>query len=898
MRYVNALVVLFLSLSLAITARAQDCSQIGQTPSSAFPVCGTQVFKQESVPICGVNFIPGPACNNPGNGPHSDKNPFWYKFTCYQTGTLGFTITPLTLAEDYDWQIFDITGRNPNDVFTDGSLYVTMNWSGEFGVTGASSAGNSLDVCGGYNLPLFSKMATIQQGHEYLLLISHFSDSQSGYELSFGGGTAVITDPTIPKLQQSHYNCGPVSVGIKLSKKIKCNSISADGSEFSLSTAGIKILSVTGVGCSNGFDTDSLLVKLDKILPVGSHTLVSKNGTDKNTLLDACGNQEPIGESTTFTVDPMLPVEMGHIKTLPCSPDQLQLEFPAPVRCASISPDGKDFVLSGPSAVKITGATANCTTDGLTTIIFLKLDKRILVPGNYKVTLVKGPDGNTIESECHMQTPAGGIADFNIPPQPFVALGPVTPPPCAPNEIQLVFAQPIRCSSVATDGSDFTVDGASAPVITKALPDCDANGLTKTVTLQLKDRILKDGNYLVHLKTGKDGNTLQSECWIETPAGAQQPFTIDPQPAVLLRATAPAICQPASIKIGISIPVRCSSIAPDGSDFSIAGPTAVSITGAKGSCNTNDLTDTVELSLSAPIQRAGDYVITLRNGKDGNTLQSECWQPAAVNQQATFRAADTVNATFNYTLEQDCRITTMRFQHDGKNQVNKWTWVFDDGETSNLQNPVKVYHTLGDKHLQLTVSNGVCSDTKSKDTLLRSEVTALFDVDPGPYCPLDLVLPKDRSLGKIVSWTWDYGNGGRANGPVPIRMQYYPTQKEQQYLIRLIVKNDANCFDTANHYITAVSSCYIDVPTAFSPNNDGQNDYLYPLNAYKAVDLHFAVYNRLGNLLFETNDWTHKWDGTVNGQRSDVGTYVWMLEYTEKVSGKRVFRKGTTVLVR
>ncbi|HEY9256366.1 gliding motility-associated C-terminal domain-containing protein [Chitinophaga sp.] len=898
MRQLFFLVYLLTWSSLAQTAGAQSCSEIGQTPSSAFPVCGTQTFKQLSVPICGGNFIPGPGCNNPGNGPHNDKNPFWYKFTCYQTGTLGFTITPLVLAEDYDWQIFDITGRNPNDVFTDGSLYVTMNWTGEFGVTGASSAGTSLDVCGGFGLPLFSKMATIQQGHEYLLLISHFSDSQSGYELSFGGGTAVITDPTIPHLQQSAYNCGPYSIGIKLSKKIQCKSIAANGSEFTLSAPGVKITGVTGVGCSNGFDTDSLLVQLDKILPVGTYTLTSKNGTDQNTFLDACGNQLPVGEHVSFTVALTLPVDMGSIKTPPCGPDELQLTFDAPIRCASISPDGKDFVLSGPAAVKITGAAGNCSSDGLTTTVSLKLDKRILQAGNYKVTLVHGPDGNTIESECHIQTPAGGEATFNVPPQPFVALGPVTAPACAPNELQLVFDQSIRCSSVADDGSDFTVSGPSPVVVTKAVTVCDINGLTKTVTLQLKDRILKDGNYVVQLKNGKDGNTLQSECWQETPVGAQQPFTIDPQPTPLLLGTAAAVCSPVTIRVGISIPVRCSSVAPDGSDFNISGPKPVRVTKATGICNSNNLADSIDLQLSAAIQNAGDYVVTLRNGTDGNTLQSECWQLAAINQPIVFRTADTVNASFSYSIDQDCRITTFHLQHDGNQQVNQWQWTFDDGEVLNTQNPVKMFNSLGMKHLQLTVSNGVCTDTKSKDTLIRSEVTALFDVNPGPYCPLDLVLPQNKSLGNIKTWSWDYGNGARSVAANPIRMQYYPTQKEQQYLIRLIVKNDVNCMDTADHYITAVSSCYIDVPTAFSPNNDGQNDYLYPLNAYKAVDLHFAVYNRVGNLLFETTDWRRKWDGTVNGKSADIGTYVWMLEYTEKVSGKRVFRKGTTVLLR
>src|SRR5689334_14582981 len=100
---------------------AQQCSTLGQTPATAFPVCGTTTFVQTSVPICGGTSITVPGCSG---AQYQDKNPFWYKFTCYQAGTLGFSITPTNLGDDYDWQLFDITGHNPNDVFTDPSLFV------------------------------------------------------------------------------------------------------------------------------------------------------------------------------------------------------------------------------------------------------------------------------------------------------------------------------------------------------------------------------------------------------------------------------------------------------------------------------------------------------------------------------------------------------------------------------------------------------------------------------------------------------------------------------------------------------------------------------------------------------------------------------------------------------
>lgn len=114
----------------------------------------------------------------------------------------------------------------------------------------------------------------------------------------------------------------------------------------------------------------------------------------------------------------------------------------------------------------------------------------------------------------------------------------------------------------------------------------------------------------------------------------------------------------------------------------------------------------------------------------------------------------------------------------------------------------------------------------------------------------------------------------------------------------LVVGNQNGCYDTAMQIVTKLRSCYITVPSGFTPNGDGKNDYLYPLNAYKARNLKFKVFNRYGQLVFETTDWTKKWDGTINGRAQDTGTYVWMLQYIDTDTGKTHFQKGTTVLIR
>jgi gliding motility-associated-like protein len=95
-----------------------------------------------------------------------------------------------------------------------------------------------------------------------------------------------------------------------------------------------------------------------------------------------------------------------------------------------------------------------------------------------------------------------------------------------------------------------------------------------------------------------------------------------------------------------------------------------------------------------------------------------------------------------------------------------------------------------------------------------------------------------------------------------------------------------------------LKSCYIAVPNAFTPNGDGLNDYLYPLNAFKADHLEFKVYNRLGQLLFTSNDWSQEWDGTFKGEPQAAGVFVWTLKYSLRDTGKQFFKKGSTVLIR
>src|SRR5689334_11201233 len=99
-------VIHILFLLIVQKGLSQPCTTPGQTPSTAFPVCGTSVFTQNNVPLCSTNAIYVPGCSQGSNAAYANKNPFFYIFTCFSSGTLGFLISPMAADEDYDWQLY------------------------------------------------------------------------------------------------------------------------------------------------------------------------------------------------------------------------------------------------------------------------------------------------------------------------------------------------------------------------------------------------------------------------------------------------------------------------------------------------------------------------------------------------------------------------------------------------------------------------------------------------------------------------------------------------------------------------------------------------------------------------------------------------------------------------
>lgn len=100
--------------------------------------------------------------------------------------------------------------------------------------------------------------------------------------------------------------------------------------------------------------------------------------------------------------------------------------------------------------------------------------------------------------------------------------------------------------------------------------------------------------------------------------------------------------------------------------------------------------------------------------------------------------------------------------------------------------------------------------------------------------------------------------------------------------------------DTATVFVDYCPNIY--VPNIFSPNNDGKNDIL-SIDGSGIKNIYWGIYDRWGNLVFETYDQEHSWDGTKKGNPCNAGVYMYYLRGTFS-DGKLVEQKGNVTLMR
>jgi gliding motility-associated-like protein len=230
---------------------------------------------------------------------------------------------------------------------------------------------------------------------------------------------------------------------------------------------------------------------------------------------------------------------------------------------------------------------------------------------------------------------------------------------------------------------------------------------------------------------------------------------------------------------------------------------------------------------------------------------------------------------------------------DTMDAIVNYSWDFGNGQVSNIRNPVPpVYTATGTYSISLSVNTSQCPSPIStlKRSILvdkpRAAVTYPVEFALEDY-PLNL---QARPFGETVFWSpGTFLNTQTSYTPV------FNGPREQTYTIE--IKTISGCVTVDTQVVKTVKEVGIYVPSAFTPNKDGLNDFLRPvLMGIKEVR-YFRIFNRWGQLLFEAKTDRPGWDGTISGIPQGTQVFVWLIEGVG-MDDKIYRRKGTSTLVR
>jgi len=161
----------------------------------------------------------------------------------------------------------------------------------------------------------------------------------------------------------------------------------------------------------------------------------------------------------------------------------------------------------------------------------------------------------------------------------------------------------------------------------------------------------------------------------------------------------------------------------------------------------------------------------------------------------------------------------------------------------------------------------------------------------------------DASSGAVSTWHWDFGDGSSSGEQDPVHWYH----AAGNYPVTFTVADAFGCTDAITRFIEVLADHQIAIPNAFTPNpagpnggqwnrNDLSNDVFFPLVS-DVSDYELLIFNRWGEVLFESQDPAIGWDGYHRGRLSPADGYVYRISATFN-DGQRLSRTGPFTLIR
>lgn len=313
-------------------------------------------------------------------------------------------------------------------------------------------------------------------------------------------------------------------------------------------------------------------------------------------------------------------------------------------------------------------------------------------------------------------------------------------------------------------------------------------------------------------------------------------------------------------------------------------------------------------TLNGNVVGVGDSIGILPDSYDSQycvTLTEQCGSPQA-QECMNVRYPEDITPMLSPDTTGGCFPVEVNFQNvtNTSDLINYTVWDFGDGtiDTVNALDPTSHEFGKGLFDINMEVVTGIgCSYYSSFNDLIEgySYPEAAFYVNPNPASVYEPEVDAfSQSGADIVSYEWYADGADPSYSSVKDPTFEYPEEVDN-YDLTLIVENSHQCRDTLTRIVRIQNEVQIFAPNTFTPDGDelNQNWRVY-IEGVDIYNFDLFIYNRWGELIWESHDPDASWDGTYGGKKVQEGTYIWKIRAYDAENDNKYEFKGFVNVIR
>jgi len=222
-------------------------------------------------------------------------------------------------------------------------------------------------------------------------------------------------------------------------------------------------------------------------------------------------------------------------------------------------------------------------------------------------------------------------------------------------------------------------------------------------------------------------------------------------------------------------------------------------------------------------------------------------------------------------------------------------WEFGDGAISADCGDNYHVYSPGIFDVSLTVTTDGCTTTETQSDFITVVAIpeATFTILPDVINITNTTVDFNNTSTNATLYSWNFGDG-TANSSEFEPTHTYPETIGGEYDVMLIAKNEYGCADTAFKKVVYEDIMIFFIPNAFTPDATGINDKFSPVFTSRIDPNYFnlKIFNRWGEIIFESYDINIGWDGMYNGVIVQDGVYIWSIEFKDTLTDKKYDYRG------